>query len=183
MTITLLLCPFALRNPKDHLSCLCRGPLRSVTTLRDHLVRHHARPPYCSVCGETFPTHRECDAHIVRRECELSAAPPAVEGLGTREVRVLEYWTSAHEGKVVGGEYKRVWEVVFPEVPVPDLSDGVGSVWRRAGEVRDWWGVNGARVMEECFDGEKVGKERLEMMWFGVLERMMRMVVEDEGKR
>ncbi|KAK5661341.1 hypothetical protein OQA88_11236 [Cercophora sp. LCS_1] len=121
-------CPYGLRNPKQYPQCVYRDPHRSGDALREHLAHDHERPPYCPVCGETFSTHSECDAHIVRRECELSATAPVVDGLDSKKMMTLEYWLSGPVGGDKRGddrtEYEKIWEVVFPSVPLPDLMNG-----------------------------------------------------------
>lgn len=130
-------CPCLVQAPQSHLQCH-RLDLPTPSSVVRHLAAHHRRPPYCPVCGQTFPSHAACDRHIVARSCAPAAVPPAVGGLTGEQVdRLLELedrflplelpeprWRRQRVGN--GGELERygaIWDAVFPGTAMPDWAD------------------------------------------------------------
>ena len=119
-------CPFSLCNEGRP---LCGHPrLSSPKSVEEHLFFHHRQPPFCPVCGLTFPTHALSDAHIVSRSCEKTESPPVVEGLTQRQISELARCLDSQLSSST--QYSEILEVVHPgierqgmfgvDIPTPD---------------------------------------------------------------
>jgi len=105
-------CPFSLCNEGRP---LCGHPrLRSPKSVEEHLFFHHRQPPFCPVCGLTFPTHALSDAHIVSRSCEKTESPPVVEGLTQRQISELARCLDSQLSS--SRQYSEILEVVHPGI-------------------------------------------------------------------
>ncbi|KAK0742663.1 hypothetical protein B0T18DRAFT_413473 [Schizothecium vesticola] len=103
-------CPFSLYNEGRP---LCGHPrLRSPKSVEEHLFFHHRQPPFCPVCGLTFPTHALSNAHVVSRSCEKTESPPVVEGLTQRQISELARCLDSQLSS--SRQYRGILEVVHP---------------------------------------------------------------------
>lgn len=139
-------CPFHASNPKKYPVCLIHHELYSVEGVINHVKRHHAQPPYCPRCSNTFETVSKCDRHILERRCRTKSLkiPDGVNFYQTNRL------SKKHNTQLSSKRrWERVYKIVFPgaeSCPSPYLDSGVGLAVSMA---RDFWREQGREVVSE----------------------------------
>ncbi|KAH7144776.1 hypothetical protein DER46DRAFT_616490 [Fusarium sp. MPI-SDFR-AT-0072] len=144
-------CPFHDSSPKKYPSCLIHHELHSIESVIKHVKRHHARPPYCPRCSNTFETVSKCDRHILERRCRTKSLK-IPDGVNFYQAsRLSKKYNIQPSSK---RRWERVYKIVFPEAescPSPYLDSGVGLAVSMA---RDFWREQGRDVVSECLAGQ-----------------------------
>ena len=144
-----LACPFYKRNPERHHACAWTVALRSVRSVKQHVIVHHHAPIYCPICADHFPSAVARDRHVRARACVRREPPPgSLEGATEDQVdRLLRRDTVAdargaaprrrrgylarHPHLRPGLAKKRdkeqeswfrMWDVLFPGVSRPETA-------------------------------------------------------------
>ncbi|CCT70846.1 uncharacterized protein FFUJ_09135 [Fusarium fujikuroi IMI 58289] len=144
-------CPFHASNPKKYPACLIDHELHSIKSVKRHVKRHHARPPYCPRCSKTFGNVSKCDRHILEKRCR------------TESLRIPDGINFYQRGKISKKDnpqlsderrWERMYKIIFPgaeSCPSPYLDSGVGLVVSMA---RDFWRMRGTEVISEFLAGQ-----------------------------
>ncbi|KAK3319781.1 hypothetical protein B0T19DRAFT_433032 [Cercophora scortea] len=117
-------CPFSILHPEKYHSCATTTNLRSIRSVRRHILAHHRRPHYCPTCFATFHASVLCDIHIRGRTCQRSApTDAALEGVREDEMGDLERWR-ADPAMSPREQWLSIWDTIFPgeKVRRPSLS-------------------------------------------------------------
>ncbi|KAI0382417.1 hypothetical protein F5Y04DRAFT_252628 [Hypomontagnella monticulosa] len=108
-------CPFSKWKPLAYRKCY-QYILKDISRVKQHLRRHHERPPYCPVCWEIFREGRAFEYHIQCREC--SPRPKVdIEGVNTDQQKQLEARPSRQLSKPE--QWYAIYETLFPGQPHP----------------------------------------------------------------
>ncbi|KAF4496851.1 hypothetical protein FAGAP_7006 [Fusarium agapanthi] len=139
-------CPFHASNPKKYPACLIDHELHSISSVKRHVKRHHARPPYCPRCSKTFDSVSKCDRHILEKRCRTESLK-IPDGINFYQRSRI----STKDNPQLSGKrrWERIYKTIFPgaeSCPSPYLDRGVGLV---ASMARDFWRMQGTEVMSE----------------------------------
>lgn len=111
-----ILCPFYVRDKHANSKCF-NFKLRGTADVRQHILRVHMQPPYCSICGTTFKKHDLRDRHIAEKSCEPRPFED-ISGVSTEQFdRITEI---AKQPKHRVGEPERwfqMWRTLFDGEP------------------------------------------------------------------
>ncbi|KAF5699734.1 hypothetical protein FGLOB1_11197 [Fusarium globosum] len=144
-------CPFHASNPNKYSACLIDHELHSIKSVKRHVKRHHARPPYCPRCSKTFGNVSKCDRHILEKRCR------------TESLRIPDGINFYQRGKISKKDnpqlsderrWERMYKIIFPgaeSCPSPYLDSGVGLAVSMA---RDFWRMRGTEVISEFLAGQ-----------------------------
>ncbi|KAI0414737.1 hypothetical protein F5X98DRAFT_389623 [Xylaria grammica] len=113
---SLLACPFLLKSHKNHSQC-AKYRLRRIQDVKQHLRRHHLRPPYCPTCNGTFKNEEERDCHVRKRECE-ARTPVEPDGISEDQQNILKRRRNSKDS--LEEQWYFIWETVFPNTTRPD---------------------------------------------------------------
>ncbi|KAI0160999.1 Clr5 domain-containing protein [Hypoxylon sp. FL1284] len=106
-------CPFAKTDPARYSRCLAYN-LKDVSRVRQHLLREHTRPIYCSRCGTTFERMPDLDAHM-RQDPVCQIKPVSVEGV-TETQRVTLLRRGFFDTRLSSAErWYQIWDLLFPD--------------------------------------------------------------------
>ncbi|KAI0849960.1 hypothetical protein F5Y00DRAFT_234308 [Daldinia vernicosa] len=144
-------CPFYRWDPIRHMSCFTRLSLRGIADVKRHLWNAHKLPPYCPMCGKTFPTVARCDGHIRRRNCVLRELPTP-EGITIQQVQQLVQPTDAGTPEEL--QWLSIWTIVFPGADLPAVTYPSGVVESTVCQFRDYWAYNGERLVSDFLEAK-----------------------------
>ncbi|KAJ9133183.1 hypothetical protein NKR23_g10897 [Pleurostoma richardsiae] len=137
-------CPYYVRDPQNHQSCLSRAKLDNIQRVIWHLHNVHALPHFCPACGELFDTKAQSEDHILEQSCTRRTFPK-VEGVSI--YRVGHFLDRADRVKSQESLWFEIWEAMFPGVERPArVSTGVGVFIHI---LRDYWAYNGKYVVAQ----------------------------------
>ncbi|SCV54229.1 uncharacterized protein FFB14_13536 [Fusarium fujikuroi] len=144
-------CPFHASNPKKYPACLTDHELHSIKSVKRHVKRHHARPPYCPRCSRTFDNVSKCDRHILGKRCRTESLkiPDGINFYQRGKISKKDNPQLSDERR-----WERMYKIIFPEAgscPSPYLDSGVGLVVSMA---RDFWRMRGTEVISEFLAGQ-----------------------------
>lgn len=144
-------CPFHGSNPKKYPACLIDHELHSIKSVKRHVKRHHARPPYCPRCSKTFGSVSKCDRHILEKRCRTESLriPDGINFYQRSRLSQKDNPQLSDKRR-----WERIYKTIFPgaqSCPSPYLDSGVGLVVSMA---RDFWRMRGTEVMSEFLAGQ-----------------------------
>ncbi|KAI2780211.1 hypothetical protein F4815DRAFT_470512 [Daldinia loculata] len=144
-------CPFYRWDPVKHMSCFTRLSLRGITGVKQHLWNTHRLPPYCPMCGKTFPTVTRCDSHIRHRKCGPRESPTP-EGITIQQFQQLVQPTDARNPEELQWLY--IWTIVFPGADLPAVTYPSGAIESAVCQFRDYWAYNGERLVSDFLEAK-----------------------------
>ncbi|GAW21817.1 hypothetical protein ANO14919_113420 [Xylariales sp. No.14919] len=112
---SLLACPFLLKSHQNHWQC-AKYRLKRINDVKQHLRRHHLRPPYCPTCNSTFKNEEERDRHVRKRECE-ARTPVEPDGISEDHQKILKRRKNSKDS--LEEQWYFIWETVFPNTTRP----------------------------------------------------------------
>ncbi|KAF5622320.1 hypothetical protein F52700_10583 [Fusarium sp. NRRL 52700] len=144
-------CPVHASNPKKYPACVIHHELHSIESVKRHVKRHHAKPPYCPRCSKTFDTVSKCDRHILEKRCRTESLKMP-DGINFYQRSRL----SRKDNPELSDKrhWERIYKTIFPGAetcPSPYLDSGVGLVVSMA---RDFWRMQGTEVISEFLVGQ-----------------------------
>ncbi|KAK1758812.1 hypothetical protein QBC47DRAFT_370571 [Echria macrotheca] len=180
-------CPFYLSDPSRHRTCL-RFDLRSIHTAKKHVRLRHQRPPYCFICGCTFPTYAELNKHMDTRTCPRTKVPPTAEGVSQHQMEQL--CRRSDRSLPESDQHRAIWKIIFPDTEPPAtglwLDHHQDGHVRAAQELRAYWVRNGAELVRKFLGSMRpaVQLEELSLSEFqeAVLDRMLELVWSGETR-
>ncbi|KAI1655579.1 hypothetical protein F4813DRAFT_156131 [Daldinia decipiens] len=144
-------CPFYRWDPMKHMSCFTRLSLRGIASVKQHLWNAHMLPPYCPMCGKTFPTMTRCDSHIRHRRCgPREASTP--EGITIQQFQQLVQPTDTRMPEEL--QWLSIWTIVFPGADLPAVTYPSGAIESTVCQFRDYWAYNGERLMSAFLEAK-----------------------------
>ncbi|KAF5231758.1 hypothetical protein FANTH_13280 [Fusarium anthophilum] len=144
-------CPFYASNPKKYPACLIDHELLSIESVKRHVERHHAKPPYCPRCAKTFDSVSKCDRHILEKRCRTESLK-IPDGINLYQRSRLS--TKDNPKLSDKRRWERIYKTIFPGVescPSPYLDSGVGLAVSMA---RDFWRIQGTEIISEFLAGQ-----------------------------
>jgi hypothetical protein len=158
-------CPFYIYDPWAHLSCLENCDFRSIEDIMRHLRRiHMLKPPYCSVCCQTFERVIERDIHCGTAQC--SPGSNVIVGLSEKQMRLLVEHDSERKDGIEGWVY--VWETAFPNTLLARSPYLIKHHERSITKLRDFWRSRGQSIVSKFLNGMAL-KEKAESIDVKVL--------------
>ena len=180
---TAFACPYYVRSPSTHQSCLKQVHLRHISEVKQHIWRDHRRPPFCPICHSTFETHAACDAHIIKRGCN-SKTTSEIEGMSYHQLELLTKRLSPQLS--AKQQWRAIWDIVFPNAQHPEEIYLSGALESVVCMLREYWSCNGKRVITQFIDAEDMcdyadfeeHENALEWLFSAVLADMIDTVVD-----
>ncbi|CAH0054126.1 unnamed protein product [Clonostachys solani] len=141
-----LACPYYITKPEKYKSCLLGHSLQSIEDVIGHLIHYHKEPPYCPICRQEFDSPWVRDQHVRARICSIQNSGK-VDGVNEQQRYKLRKRDQVHLGEAI--RWMRVWNTVFPGIPLPEspyLHTGVDVA---VVMMRDYWATQGLKLAED----------------------------------
>lgn len=181
-------CPYYLRKPTEHQSCL-RSDLRRIIDVKRHLWAAHRLPYHCPVCGTVFRIADGWEHHIRTSRCTRREFPE-LEGVSEDQVEKLA--VAPVPGESDEDHWFSIWDTVLPGVterpshpflPNIEPSRSVGllrAFWKRKGEgvVRSFLDSKG---IDDCGRGR--ASRDLKVFQASVLDQMIEKLLVDFNEK
>lgn len=114
-----ILCPFYVQDRHAWSKCF-KHRFRGTADVRQHILRVHMQPPYCSVCGTTFKKDDARDRHIAEQSCERQTFED-IPGVSTEQFdRITEIGKQPKHHVGERERWLQMWRTLFDGEPDPD---------------------------------------------------------------
>lgn len=112
-----LACHYYLFDREKYRSCGLHR-FRGYADVKQHILdRTHRQKPFCPICGRTFNTFDDRDAHVRGQTCQERILP-VLPGVSQEQERAIRYpQTSAR--RTAEQKWFDVWDILFPGIPQP----------------------------------------------------------------
>ena len=180
-------CPFYKRAPLKHRDCLSLD-LRSVRSVKQHLIIHHHAPISCPICHGTFESVSSRDQHIVARTCTVrEQSRDHLAGIDEIQVEKLMLRDDIREAPPKRGRQRaptreeidefrwfRVWEIVFPDEQRPKSAHLDSPREREIVALRAYWTKRGGKLLHAALrEEDRQDSNALEALQASILKCMI----------
>ncbi|KAH7001125.1 hypothetical protein EDB80DRAFT_721522 [Ilyonectria destructans] len=173
----LFACPFRLRSPYIHQSCLREGAFSTFRNLLQHLLVAHRLPYYCPICGQIFAMAEVRDGHIRKMTCNLRTA---LEVEGVSENQIIQLLEGAGSLQSKEQQWSSVWNSIFRASEGPPMPYLASEVEGCIHWLRGYWLKYGQSVILDYLKSRKlqceeshVNKQELTALNYKTLDRMI----------
>ncbi|KAH7122173.1 hypothetical protein B0J13DRAFT_567072 [Dactylonectria estremocensis] len=139
-------CPFHIRAPDLHQSCLKHGGFSRLQDLCQHLSSSHRLPYFCPVCSEIFPKAPIRDDHIRKMTCDLGPEP-TFEGVSENQIAQLLDRSKLLQSREA--QWIEIWKNIFVGREHPPVSYFASNIELYIRSLRGFWTQNGEDVISD----------------------------------
>lgn len=143
-------CPFYIKDPRRHVTCLTRHCLLTTHDVSEHLCVMHRQPLFCAICYEVFSTEEDRDVHIRQGTC-TKQQPISFEGVGDAQVRRLDILDDDEDDSdhTQMQRWSQIWETVFPGTQPPSPAVFTSHRELIVYELRSFWKLTGSTIIAD----------------------------------
>ncbi|KAK7417718.1 hypothetical protein QQX98_004374 [Neonectria punicea] len=151
-----LACPIYASNPEKYHECLQQHDFLCVEEVMSHLQRHHAEPPYCPTCWQTFDTTTDRDRHIRSMTCKFHSKLN-IDGINESKLAEIKNRDRLYFSE--RRRWLRIWNTIFPAAKPPSSPYLEHGVEQTVCMTRDYWARYGKEWVSEYMDQRQLGDD------------------------